>query len=685
MNPRRRVGLGIACAITTVVGLVAALPLDAVAAPSGDEAPLVAAAADSVISDHYIVVLRSKPSGSSAATSAPAVARARARGVRVDHEYGHALSGYAATLSATQLAAVRHDPDVDYVAADATVHADGEQTPAPWGLDRVDQRALPLNNTYITNGTAAGVTAFVIDTGIRATHSEFGGRVVGGADFVGDGRGTNDCAGHGTHVAGTLGGATYGVAKSVSLVPVRVLDCGGSGSVSGVVAGVDWVTAHHSGPSVANMSLGGGVSQPLDDAVTRSINSGVVYAIAAGNSSLSACTQSPARVPAAITVGASTRDDSRDTIYSNFGPCVTLFAPGTGITSAWNGSDTDTNTISGTSMATPHVSGVVALFLQDKVGLPANVVKDWIVNASTPNVLTNIGAGSPNRLLYTVADFGSSIAAARNGDGRLQLFGTNNLDQDFTRGQTAPGNWTGSGWGQLSGFLRSVAAETNADGRIEMFGVNSAEQVFHRSQVTPGGAWSEWVQFDGFLTSIAAARNGDGRLELFGANAAGQVFNKWQVTPGGAWSDWNPFDGSLVQVAAETNADGRIELFGVNSAGIAVHRSQAVPGANWTAWEVFDGQVKSIAVARNGDGRLELFATNAAGQVFNRWQAAPGGAWSAWLQFDGELSQVAAETNADGRLELFGVNGQGVIVHRSQAVPGANWTSWAVLDGALRP
>jgi subtilisin family serine protease len=247
------------------------------------------------------------------------------------------------------------------------------------------------------------VRAYVIDTGIRTSHSQFGGRAVGGYTAINDGRGTGDCNGHGTHVAGTIGSTTYGVAKTVQLVAVRVLDCQGSGTNSGVIAGVNWVSSNAIRPAVANMSLGGGISSSLDTAVSNSIAAGVSYAIAAGNSSANACNYSPARVPTAITVGSTTSSDGRSS-FSNFGTCLDLFAPGSSITSTWSTSDTATNTISGTSMATPHVAGAAALYLQAQPTATAQQVRDAIVNGSTTGVLSAIGTGSPNRLLYSLLD-----------------------------------------------------------------------------------------------------------------------------------------------------------------------------------------------------------------------------------------------------------------------------------------
>lgn len=334
-----------------------------------------------------------------------------AEGIRISRDYsgnrGHtyrrAVKGFSIRMSEESAMRLADDSRVAFVEEDSEVSIDATQTGATWGLDRIDQRDLPLNSTYNYNATGTGVTAYIIDTGIRATHSQIAGRVISGFTAINDGNGTNDCNGHGTHVSGTVGGSTYGVAKNVTLVAVRVLDCAGSGSNSGVIAGVDFVTSNHQAgqPAVANMSLGGGVSTALDTAVNNSINDGVTYAIAAGNSNADACSSSPARVANALTVGSTTTTDARSS-FSNFGTCVDIFAPGSGITSSWNTSDTATNTISGTSMATPHVAGVAALFLETNPGASPATVAAAIINGSTPNHVTSPGTGSPNRLLYSL-------------------------------------------------------------------------------------------------------------------------------------------------------------------------------------------------------------------------------------------------------------------------------------------
>jgi subtilisin family serine protease len=376
-------------------GPAPSISVGALAPKANSPAPLRTAPAGRAVAGRYIVGLRT-----GATLNAP-VQRARKRGIGVQRQFAHSVNGYLANLDAGQLDAVRADPDVAWVEADQIFHTTTTQANADYGLDRLDQRALPLSGSFNFTATGAGVTAFVVDTGIRATHTQFAGRVGAGLSVINDGNGTNDCNGHGTHVAGTIGGSTFGVAKAVRLIPVRVLACNGSGSTSGIIAGLDFVAQNHSGPSVANLSLGGGASAALDAAINRVVASGVTVAVAAGNERQNACNVSPARAPAALTVGATTRTDTRDTSYSNFGSCVDLFAPGTGIRSSVSSSDSATAVFSGTSMASPHVAGVVAAYLQGHPNDTPAQVAAAIVGSATTGVVANAGTNSPNRLLFS--------------------------------------------------------------------------------------------------------------------------------------------------------------------------------------------------------------------------------------------------------------------------------------------
>jgi subtilisin family serine protease len=381
----------------------AAVPLLALAAACAQDAgspvassgvaPLLSQSADG--SGRYIIVLHEGANPRSVAAVA---------GVSPRYVYTAALNGFAGTLNAGQLNALRHNPAVAYVEADGQVQAAAIQTGATWGLDRIDQRNLPLSTTFGYVATGAGVRAYIVDTGIRFTHAEVVGRATSGYDAV-DGGSADDCNGHGTHVAGTVGGTVYGVAKGASLVAVRVLDCNGSGSTAGVIAGVDWVANNHVKPAVANMSLGGSANTSLDNAVKGAVAKGVTFVVAAGNGNFlgiqaNACNYSPARVPEAVTVGATDNTDKKAS-FSNYGTCVDLFAPGVGITSSWFSSDVATNTISGTSMASPHVAGVAALYLQGNPGATPAAVSSALTTGATTGKVTSPGTGSPNRLLFT--------------------------------------------------------------------------------------------------------------------------------------------------------------------------------------------------------------------------------------------------------------------------------------------
>lgn len=367
------------------------------AAPASDSGP----GASRTIPDRYIVVFRNSVRD----PGALADALVRGHGGQLGFTYKRVLKGFSAALPAAAVAALERHPDVAFVEPDQTVSLTQtiEQAGATWGLDRIDQRDLPLSTTYGYVSSGFGVRAYIIDTGILAGHPDFGGRVVAGATAIDDRHGTNDCNGHGTHVAGTVGSTTWGVAKGVTLVPVRVLNCRGSGTWSGVIAGIDWTVtdAAEAGlPAVANLSLGGGASASVDLAVANATQAGVAMVVAAGNDGANACNYSPAREPSALTVGATDSSDGRP-FWSNIGSCLDLFAPGASITSTSNSGSTAVK--SGTSMAAPHVAGVAALFLSSAGNAAATpaAVGESIVQAATPDKVLGAGTDSPNKLLYS--------------------------------------------------------------------------------------------------------------------------------------------------------------------------------------------------------------------------------------------------------------------------------------------
>ncbi|MET9631623.1 S8 family serine peptidase [Lentzea sp. NPDC006480] len=542
-------------------------------ASAAEPGTFVAAPAGTAIADQYVVVLRNGV----AATSSASLAK-QYKG-NVTASWQHALQGFAVKANATDAKALSRDPRVAAVYQDQVVKADSVQVnPPSWGLDRIDQRNLPLDQRYNYGPTAAGVRAYVIDTGIRTTHSTFGGRASWGTNTTGDGNDT-DCNGHGTHVAGTIGGAEHGVAKAVRLVAVKVLSCSGSGSFAGVISGVDWVTANAVKPAVANMSLGGGAFDPLDTAIRNSIASGVTYAIASGNSNADACNTSPARVAEALTVNATDISDARAS-FSNFGTCTDLFAPGVNITSSWNTSDTATNTISGTSMATPHVAGVAALYLARHPAAPASRVHDAIVRNATPNVVGNPGPGSPNRLLFSRftqwgpegdynGDGTTDLTVWRPSEGNWYVRGISTTQWGIGADIPVPGDYNGDG-------VTDFAVWRPSEGNWYLRGIGTVQWGIAGDIPVPGDYNGDGV------TDLAVWRPSEGNWYVRGISTT-----QWGV-------------GGDVPVAADYNGDGITDL--------AVWRPSEgnwyVRGISTTQWGV--GGDLPVVGDYNGDGITDL-------------------------------------------------------------------------------
>ncbi|MFN6965127.1 MAG: S8 family serine peptidase [Pyrinomonadaceae bacterium] len=386
--------------IITVLGI-------ATIGPSGTsaqkkESDVVRAA--SPVPNRYIILLDEETTGAAALepeVEAQGLYLVSLYGGSVKTVFSSAVKGFVAEMSAEEAKAMAADPSIRSIEEDGYISITATQTGAPWNLDRVDQRNRPIDTQYSYSSAGAGVHAYVIDTGIRPTHVEFGGRASISVDFVGDGQNGFDCNGHGTHVAGTIGAATWGVAKNVYLHGVRVMQCDGNGQISNLISGINWVTTNAVRPAVANISVAAAGSSPaLETALTNSINSGIVYSVASGNGNYDACNFTPARTPAAITVGASDPNDVR-ALYSNYGSCVDLFAPGHQIISTWSSSDTATNTLGGSSMAAPMVAGAAAIYLSANPTASAATVTQVIRSTATTGVLTTNNAASPNLLLYT--------------------------------------------------------------------------------------------------------------------------------------------------------------------------------------------------------------------------------------------------------------------------------------------
>jgi subtilisin family serine protease len=533
---RRLAGLGMAAVAALSLTMVATQPASAA------QGQVLGAGRPDAIPDSYIVQIKdsASPKWASAQTARDLTAK---YGGQVKVAWQHALNGFAVTMNAEQAGKMAADSRVEYVQQDARVHiADAQPNPPSWGIDRIDQRNLPLDNNYTYDTTASNVHAYVIDTGIRITHSTFGGRATWGFNAI-DTNNT-DCNGHGTHVAGTIGGSQYGVAKGVQLVAVKVLDCGGNGSFTQVVNGINWVTQNAIKPAVANMSLGAqGTDAPTENAVRGAIASGVTFAIASGNSNANACNFTPARVAEAITVNASDTNDARAS-FSNYGNCTDIFGPGVNITSSWNTDDTATNTISGTSMATPHTAGVAALWLAAHPGDAPDAVQAALIANATPDKITNPGSGSPNRLLYTAPGGGPGPGApsvVHPGNQTATVDVATSLQLNASGGTPPYTAWTASGLppglalngstGQITG-TPTTAGSYPVTATVTDSAGQSGSTTFTWTVVPSGGgcpAPGQKIANPGFESGSASWTASSGVVDQNGAQ---------QPTHGGTWNAW---------------------------------------------------------------------------------------------------------------------------------------------------
>ncbi|MFT6896533.1 MAG: subtilisin family serine protease [Paraglaciecola sp.] len=571
--------------------------------------------------------------------------------------YSHAIKGFSATLTAESVAYLKLQPEIDYIEPDHIISVNVTQTPTPsWGLDRIDQIALPLNDSYNYSEDGTNVHAYIIDTGLRLTHNEFAGRVGDGFDFMDNDNIPDDCNGHGTHVAGTVAGQSYGVAKNTIIHPLKALGCDGKGPYSGIIAAVDWVRVNHQSPAVVNMSIGGPVSAALDSAINEAITAGITVVVAAGNEyGQSACNYSPARAPNAITVASTTSSDSRSG-FSNIGTCVDLFAPGSAITSAWYTGDNATNTINGTSMASPHVAGVVANYLESTPGATPAQVSQLIINSATADIVTDAGVGTPNRLLNNGLDETTPAPAPISSTQDFYWNGGHGIAARWTFANVFDNGRDVYVTQQNNG--QYYASQLNADGSIQNWNWAGGHGMANRWDFSNifGGDRDLYVTHSNSGAFYATQLNSDGTLQNWNWQGGHGIANRWVFADifGQGRDVYVTHSNSGKFYATQLNTDGSKQNWNWSGGhGIA---------DRWAFADIF-GEGRQVYVTHQNGGNFYATQLNSDGTVNNwKWNGGHGIA-DRWFMADifGEGRQVYVTHGKDGKFYATQLNSDGTV------------------------